>query len=293
MPAWSQIQTLSQIDEAEWPLWAEYFGQLPAVIETEHVIVTHARIDPGIGLGSQDPYFTSAVGGRSVVIERDDAGVPLWFHQTAFEKPVCIGHVGYDRNDLVSRRLYALDDHCAHGGRLTAVILPQHQIVSVSAHFNYFEQARYQWSQRKKYSSEKLNEWSLLLDVSRGSPEGWPLRKVARLLEAPDRINNELLAVAILQLRSTIEEMGFGDAIENARLNLLSRFGDLPVQGKERGVVFQRIKRQFREREVVSLVARLLSGECTSFTSLISALKNKGTLADTKQLLQELMTTGE
>ena len=45
-PAWSQLQSLSLVDQREWTAWAAYFEGLPAVIETPHAIVTHARLDP-------------------------------------------------------------------------------------------------------------------------------------------------------------------------------------------------------------------------------------------------------
>jgi hypothetical protein len=65
LPAWTQRLTVAQVPQADLPGWADYIGSLPAVIETEHAIVTHARLDTGRPLTDQEPYYTAGVG-RSV-----------------------------------------------------------------------------------------------------------------------------------------------------------------------------------------------------------------------------------
>ena len=159
LPAWSQLQTLSQIPTAAWAAWAEYLEGLPAVLETDHAIITHARLDPAVPLERQDPYYTCAVGGPRVVIERDAEDVPLWFYELNPPKPVCIGHVGYARVELVPGRLFALDGRVVRGGELVAVVFPGCEIVSVRAAKNYYAAARAQWYQEEDAARRRLKRW--------------------------------------------------------------------------------------------------------------------------------------
>ena len=76
-PAWSQKQSLSMIPEGEHADWASWPKSLPAVIETPHAIVTHARLDPTRSLTDQDAYHTAAVGGALVTIDLDGDGVTV------------------------------------------------------------------------------------------------------------------------------------------------------------------------------------------------------------------------
>ena len=141
-PAWSQLHTMMQIPEDESNQWIHFFDSLPAVIETPDVIVTHARIDPLLPLKDQDPYYTCAVGGLNAVIETDKNGIPLWYYQwierAKDSKPVCFGHLTFPKVELVSQKLFALDEGVAGGGRLNAVILPEGTIVQVKSGTDHY-----------------------------------------------------------------------------------------------------------------------------------------------------------
>ena len=128
-PAWSQLQTLETIGQEEHHAWATYLESLPAVIQTPHAIITHARLDPERPLDQQDPYFSCAVGGDRARIDRDGQDVPLWFNEREWDAPVCVGHLKYPRIELVPSRLYALDTSAVAGEHLTAVVLPEARIV--------------------------------------------------------------------------------------------------------------------------------------------------------------------
>ena len=53
------------------------------------------------------------------------------------DKPLCIGHIGYDRVELVSGKLFVLDTGAANGGQLTALILPGFELVEIKSPINY------------------------------------------------------------------------------------------------------------------------------------------------------------
>jgi len=172
-PAWSQEQTLSLLPKAEWDHWASFLEQLPAVIETDHVLVTHARVDPGRLITEQEPYFTAAVGGSSVRIELDSNGVPRWFAEISpmLKRPICIGHIGYSRVELVPGLLYALHTRAVGGGCLSAAIFPGGSVVHVAAARNYYEDAFASWKKRMPVA---------------GDPLDWPLPLLLEILEPSD-----------------------------------------------------------------------------------------------------------
>lgn len=137
--AWSQLQSLAKISEDQHNAWALYFGKLPAVIESPQAIITHARLDPARTLQNQDPFHTS--GTEKVRIPLDEKGIPFWYHEWQAKyktvKPICIGHVRYERVLLDDRGLYALDTGAVRGGLLTALILPEKQLISVPVANHY------------------------------------------------------------------------------------------------------------------------------------------------------------
>lgn len=289
LPAWSQLQTLSLIDQSEWDAWAENFASLPAVIESEHVIVTHARLDPTKSIQDQDPHFTCAVGGRGVVIECDENGVPLWFHQMTFDKPVCIGHIGYDRVELVPGKLYALDTGCAKGRQLAAVILPAGQVVLLDAKRNYYSEARQRWGQGDHVANRRINEWHMQLHIPKDDPCDWPIKKVVDLLQMEQPIENQVVAEAKRRLDLAITELGFAQTIQRAKEQLIRRFGEVPEVGPDRGDFYKRLRSSVPKRGIGSLAAKLLDGQCCSVEELAVALKKKGTLRQANQVLESLI----
>lgn len=141
-PAWSQLHTMMQIPEDERNQWIHFFDTLPAVLETPDVIVTHARLDPSMPLKDQDPYYTCAVGGLNAVIETDKNGIPLWYYKwierTKDLKMICFGHLTFPRVELLSQKLFALDEGVAKGGRLNALILPDGNVVHIKSGINHY-----------------------------------------------------------------------------------------------------------------------------------------------------------
>jgi hypothetical protein len=132
-PLAAQVATLSQIPSREHGAWAAWLGSLPAVIETPHAIVCHARLDPRRPLYEQDHDFCSGAGAS---IPRDANDIPIWFHEWRGRnlrdtRPILFGHRSHDRVALIERGLYALDTNAAYGGPLTALIMPAGELVSM------------------------------------------------------------------------------------------------------------------------------------------------------------------
>ncbi len=245
VPAWSQRLTLSQTHRENAEDFAAYLESLPAVIETPHAVITHARLDPTQPLADQDPYCTAAVGGPSVQIDTDEHGVPLWFRRTHIDKPVCIGHVGYCRVELVPGRLYALDTGACKGGTLTAVTFPGGSLAEVNVTTDYHAKA--------------LLQWRLESCVHEGDRRGWPLKHCATVLATPSEDQPEI-ATAQERIQARLEEIVSPKNTARWAAAIDNRFGPLPPPGPERGAFFEAMNRCLPNAGSRTLAKELIYG---------------------------------
>jgi hypothetical protein len=236
------------------------------------VIVTHARLDPTRPLTNQDSHFTAAVGGSSVKIELDSEGVPLWFKQMRFKKPVCMGHIGYDRVILVPNGLYALDTQAVTGGMLTAAVFPAGDILQVPVTRNYHQEA--------------YKAWRMAQLACTGDPMAWPLAQVLKVLNAreDDKID---FSGEICSLESALSVLGIEDRGGHLRTVLQQRFGKVPAPGPDRGEYFRAVKRAFPSKGMQNLAARILKEEPIEFKDLAVAFPN-AKLCDAAEMLKRL-----
>jgi len=100
------------------PAHLAFLSDLPLHWQDEHAIYVHAGLQPGRHLSQQSADWCLWV--RDRFIRSDyDFGKPVVFGHTVFEKP------------LVQANKIGIDTGAAYGGRLTAVILPEMEFVSV------------------------------------------------------------------------------------------------------------------------------------------------------------------
>jgi serine/threonine protein phosphatase 1 len=229
LPAWSQLHSLSKKTEEEWLPWASFFESLPAVIETTHVIVVHARLDPAKDIINQDPYYTCAVGGKTIKIETDELGVPIWFHEweriNKVSKPICMGHIGYDRVILVEKELYALDTGLVRGGPLTAIVFPQMELVRIETGINYFNSSYLEWEKD---------------EFMRTPLKFLPVHKYFELKIKENQRIHEVKAIE--DFEDELKSFDFPGKISSLRLKLIELFGMMPESGPGRGEFFKKIK---------------------------------------------------
>ncbi len=112
-----------------------YLDALPyhLALPAHGALVVHAGLMPGVPLEAQDPK--NLVGMRNVHAGRAekhiDVGIP-WGSLYAGPEHVFFGH---DAIRKLQRHLHAtgLDTGCCYGGRLTGMLLPERELVSVPA----------------------------------------------------------------------------------------------------------------------------------------------------------------
>lgn len=264
-PAWTQKQTLQQMPKNEHRDWADWLASLPAVIETDEIIVTHARLDPEKLIDSQDLYHTAGVGGPAARIILDDQGVPDWYwkweEQSCLKKPVCIGHLQYGSVELVKGKLYAIDTGAASGGKLTALILPEKEIVSVASRKNYFFAAREAW---------KESQWKPV--------EEMPLKKVCAMQDPDDTIAESFTKY--------IEGHQIERRLKKLHEQSVPAFGAIPPPGPERRTFYKELRAEL-PKPVIQLAEYLLRTESADLKSVIRYYKNS-TLSSLNHMVSEL-----
>lgn len=229
-PAWTQLHSLHHLPAAQHEDWAAWLENLPAVIETEDVVITHSRLDPDRALDNQDPHHTCAVGGQAVVIETDADDIPRWFHAwrraQGDPRPICFGHSRHRQVELVKKRLYALDTGAARGFSLTALLLPEFQVIRVPVPRDHAALAQLEWE-------------SILLD--RLDPERVPIHQY--LAWRRKSVPGTFAAALVGEVKQHLADVGLAATLEELRERLRHRYGPLPAAGPERGRYFQEARR--------------------------------------------------
>lgn len=104
----------------------EFIRSWPLHLERDGFLVVHAGLDPRIpSLGLQSPHDLLTI---RVPEGMDDP----WYESYTGETTVVFGHWARPE-PVVRENAIGLDTGCVYGGRLTAVILPERNLVSVPA----------------------------------------------------------------------------------------------------------------------------------------------------------------
>lgn len=139
-PERDHAMSLYRILDGNQREWTVFFNSLPAVIESNHAIVTHVRLDPRKKIKNQDTGHTCYVNRENNRIVVDENRIPEWFHQTRSQfgkKPVCIGHCDYKMINMVPGYLYGLGTGATKKRHLWAVVLPGPFVISVPVWDNF------------------------------------------------------------------------------------------------------------------------------------------------------------
>jgi diadenosine tetraphosphatase ApaH/serine/threonine PP2A family protein phosphatase len=103
-----------------WPLW----------IDDGDFLVVHAGLDPRIDkIGDQSPHDL-------MTIRIPSESKKPWYDSYAGDQLVVFGHWSQPA-PVIRPNAIGLDTGCVYGGKLTALILPERRLVSVSAECAY------------------------------------------------------------------------------------------------------------------------------------------------------------
>ncbi len=155
----------------EFLTWLE---DLPYYYETETAIFVHAAVENGIPIAIQkEEVLCGCTSGEKYLSKqyRDT----YWSDLYTGDKPVIFGHHVVGDTPLIrERQVYGIDTGACHGGRLTALILPDFEIVQVVAAKDYWQAEIVKWQvpimQAKPWETFKWEKISAICDEFRDSP---------------------------------------------------------------------------------------------------------------------------
>jgi serine/threonine protein phosphatase 1 len=117
-----------------------YMAMLPLYIKTEDAVLVHGLFEPGIKLKKQRRAVL--LGFMEQEKRLNEQYDQPWYELYDKKKPLIVGHRDYSERMeplIIEGRFYAIDTRCVFGGSLTAIKLPQWEIISVPAIRDYTE----------------------------------------------------------------------------------------------------------------------------------------------------------
>jgi hypothetical protein len=184
------------------------------------------------------------------------------------KKPICMGHVGYSRVELVPGRLYALDTRAVGGGCLSAAIFPGGSVVQVAAAKNYYDEAFAAWKKWKPVAGDSL---------------GWPLPLLLDILEPSDESEDAATSINVQRACAALAALPPMPDMNQ----LVSRFGPLPPASPERGDYFKKLRSVLSSRELEFIVHRVLSGQKVTIEEIANRFRSL-TIARLHEILNRL-----
>jgi serine/threonine protein phosphatase 1 len=118
---------------------------LPYYHETPEIRVVHAAMVPVIPLADQDEdVLAGTTSGDHKLAARFAEG--FWHERYRDAIPIVFGHHVVGRDPLVTpNRVYGIDTGACHGGRLTALSVPDFTLYGVDARADYWAIAKAEW----------------------------------------------------------------------------------------------------------------------------------------------------
>jgi serine/threonine protein phosphatase 1 len=118
---------------------------LPYYYETPEIRVVHAAMVPGIPLAEQDEdVLAGTTSGEHKLGAQLASG--YWHEHYRDAVPIVFGHHVVGRDALVTENhVYGIDTGACHGGRLTALSVPDFTLYAVNARADYWAIAKREW----------------------------------------------------------------------------------------------------------------------------------------------------
>lgn len=117
--------------------YVTWMKELPLYIEDEEFVVIHAGIEPGVSLHKQRAEVCTRIRTwDGLGLDLNNPNDPPWYEFYKEERLVIFGH--WAAKGLIKREnAIGLDTGCVWGGELSALILPQREVLSVKAQKEY------------------------------------------------------------------------------------------------------------------------------------------------------------
>jgi serine/threonine protein phosphatase 1 len=143
----SQQITRLQLGRQDYPDAVSYMDGLPHYLELAEARIVHGFFEPGLALDEQrEQVIVGVMSGDEYLKATYDRP---WYELYPGDKPLIVGHHDY-RDDgqpfLYKNIVWGIDTGCCHGRRLTGLLLPEFEIVSVAAHANHWSCTMQQYS---------------------------------------------------------------------------------------------------------------------------------------------------
>jgi hypothetical protein len=149
-PAPSQLAARDMLDDA-YADALDLMARLPLAIELPEATLAHGFWEPGRTLAEQSPSMLVGTRGAQAYLEARYG--PRWYELYDGTKPLVVGHLDYLRSGqpLIYRdRVFCIDTACCHGGRLTGLMLPSFEIVSVPSRGDHWARVRQELADRQR-----------------------------------------------------------------------------------------------------------------------------------------------
>ena len=197
-PALSQVITRHQIGETNYADACVAMDQFPRCLELAEADLVHGFFEPGFTLAEQKESFL--VGTLSAEMRLRQRYNQPWYELYAPSKPLIVGHLDYLQNGqplIYNDKVFGLDTGCSHGGRLTGLVLPDFQILSVSSRGNYWNELKEQ-SYDIRYAMSPVDQlsWEVAERIAsqKIAPDD-PIEKIQRKKEVQELLQDAEQAI--------------------------------------------------------------------------------------------------